>query len=366
MDHQFVNLIDQGKFDEAKHFYQNNNIDIHHRDDFSFIVACDRGYLGIAQWLWNLSVELKSPINIHIEHDITTPFVFAIRSKNLELVKWLWNLSHEIKLPYDFSELKDKAFSASCRSGSLDIAQWLWDLSIKLNLSINIHDSRESNFLWACCYSLEFAKWLWKICNDINSPIDINIKNNNIFKNICISSINQDEDEILELIKWLWNISIELGKPFELDSLTFCYTMGNGRSKIAKWFWETAQNMNIKIDIHADDDRAFIWGCHQCNLEGVKWLHKISKKINSPINPLHIKKDNFFGNINAFSACMKNNWDKSKKIETAKWLTTICPYFKLYLNYNGEITSYEILEKLPNDYSEKKIVLYEKTDDIVI
>jgi hypothetical protein len=50
----------------------------------------------MAKWLYNLSLEIESPIDIHTLED--TPFVFCCINSNLKMAKWLWEISSNPKI----------------------------------------------------------------------------------------------------------------------------------------------------------------------------------------------------------------------------------------------------------------------------
>ena len=52
----FIYYILNGNLCKAKEYLINNpNYNIHVCDDFAFFCSCEKGYLEIAKWLWDIS-----------------------------------------------------------------------------------------------------------------------------------------------------------------------------------------------------------------------------------------------------------------------------------------------------------------------
>jgi hypothetical protein len=75
--------------------------------DDPFIIACDRGYLEIAQSLDKASIEARQ---------------IAFMCERLEIMKWM-SAHYDINSTWIIN-----AFHQTCKSGNLEVAQWLYTL----------------------------------------------------------------------------------------------------------------------------------------------------------------------------------------------------------------------------------------------
>ena len=81
---EFRRLCVCGKLEEAKSLYH-SGIDIHDGDDSLFMLVCMFGHLDVAKWLYNISIENKSPINNYKE-----AFIQSCGHGHLDVAKWLY------------------------------------------------------------------------------------------------------------------------------------------------------------------------------------------------------------------------------------------------------------------------------------
>jgi hypothetical protein len=202
-----------------------------------FINCCFHGYSEIAKWLYDLSLQIKSPIDIHQAEDIA--FRECCGRGHLELAQWLYNLSIQNNTSINIHAKNEDAFITACYENRLEVAQWLFKLSIELNSPIDIHKEEDGAFKWSCDHGcLESVKWLYNLSIQINSPINIHVVNGDAFDAAC--STNH-----LEVAKWLYKLSIELNSPIDsvyMDPIFMLYCQDDN-TEIIKWL----QSMNIKI-----------------------------------------------------------------------------------------------------------------------
>jgi hypothetical protein len=104
----------------------------------------------------------------------------------------------------------------------VEIAQWLYGLG-----GINIRAKDDRAFFLACESNLEIAKWLYSL-----NPIDISVANlNDRFSNICIMYH-------FDLAQWLYyevgheNINIHYN-----NDLAFVYGMKSGQIELVQWLY---------------------------------------------------------------------------------------------------------------------------------
>jgi len=164
----------------------------------------------------------------------------------------------------------------------------------------------------------------------------------------------------IETLKWILTLGeINIHENEEKAFITSC---DNGHIEVAKLLIEISKERGEIINIHEHDDEAFRWSCMHGYLEIAKWLIEISKE-NGKIN---IHADN----ENAFRLSCSNG-----KIEVAKWLIEISKENKEMINIhinneeafkhsciNGKIEVVKWLCSLYDDYyieiKNNKIVKY--------
>jgi len=130
----------------------------------AFRRCCEKGHLEMAKWLWQISLDIKSPIDIHVNSD----YIFRITCstfENLDVVKWLWQISLDMNSPIDINAQKECAFRWCCTFNNINTAKWLWQKSLDINSLINVHEYEVKNIL-NYVHSreyLEMERWLCEI-----------------------------------------------------------------------------------------------------------------------------------------------------------------------------------------------------------
>ena len=109
-------------------------INIHVESEYTFRWACEKGYLSLAKWLWEVSCK---SIDIHIYDEYA--FRWACEGGYLEVIEWLWSLDGKINIHVN----DECAFRWACSNGHLEVVKWLWKVSLK---SIDIHAKHDFVF----------------------------------------------------------------------------------------------------------------------------------------------------------------------------------------------------------------------------
>ena len=89
------------------------------------------GHLDVAKWLYNISIENKSPINIHNNYGGAS--IQSCGHGHLDVAKWLYQLGIDTNKPFEV-DIINKAFYL-CRSHNHeDVAFWLHLVGSKLKI----------------------------------------------------------------------------------------------------------------------------------------------------------------------------------------------------------------------------------------
>jgi hypothetical protein len=324
MYQDFIQNIQKGNLNEVINIYNlsvknNNPINIHATDEKNFddgddetpfIYSCWYGHFDIAKWLWELSLNINSPIDI-TKHKFlyATPFHVCCKRNHLEMAKWIWNLSKSLNIYINihFDKCGNSLWAPICCSGYLEMAKWLFNLSKEINSPINLHigDTNRvdgnnlvkitgtNGFVWSClnCH-LEMAQWLFAISNEMNTPYDIyNGKfKNELFLELCNSSNKNN----INILKWLWDLSVGFDKPYDLhkkDERIFSYNMNAfqfccrvGNREAAEWLLEISYKINKQYNIYENNDLAFRSALYCGHYDTVKWLIGLSKQYKKDFN----------------------------------------------------------------------------------
>ena len=185
-------------------------------------------------------------------------FQWACQTGLLDIAQWLYNLRIDIGINIDIYINNNQAFREACENGHLCIAQWLY--SIDNNNNININADNEYAFRYSCENGhLAIAKWLYSIDRDINIHADKQYA----FRWACINGH-------LDVLQWLYSFK-SIKKYAKSQSINrFAWTCRNGYFDVAQWLYSIG-----KIDIHHNNEQAFTWSCMNGHLEIAQWLYKL-------------------------------------------------------------------------------------------
>jgi ankyrin repeat protein len=351
----FQNACEHGYILVAQYFFNKNITDIHVDNEYAFRHACRNNHTEIVKWLYQLGINICSPINIHVDNEFA--FKYFCRNGDMEMAKWLYQLSEDIFSPINIHIDNDQAFALACQSGKIEMAEWLlqphtqkvrpgpwrpW-LSNKISSAtsrfskenhdfrfreksvsrINIHANDEMAFVEACGNGhMGMAKWLFQLSINISSPINIHTGIEKVFAEACTQGHT-------EIAKWLFQLGLDISSPINIHAhgeRAFGWACGRGQIETAKWLFQLGLDISSPINIHGslnlsnfinnnfsfddciDDEKPFEWACSRGYLETAKWLFQLGIDISSPIN-IHIDNEKIFK-----KTCSEG------QIEVAKWL----------------------------------------------
>lgn len=305
-----------GQIDIAKWLYSIDN-DIIHINERSFEHTCMKGHFEVAKWLYSLYPKFAT----------VDAFSSACYYGNIDIAKWLYSLDNHIIDKYEFSkfchsgkieiakwlyslnnDFFDKnAFSYACLSRSIDFAKWIYSLDVNVNIddafenacscnnidtakwvySLGVNNNTVKKILCEFRVPIEIAKWLYSLDNTVkinyNCLITSNCTYTETIEWLCVScnivdTFNNDEEinktfvwafdnGYFEIVKWLCNLTTTIKITDEM----FCSACELRQTDIAKLVYDLSTSSE-QIDIHADDDRAFILALSQNLYQTVKWL----------------------------------------------------------------------------------------------
>ena len=275
----FNTFLQFGRLEPLRYIHAiNKDFDIHQDNDHAFKVACENGFLGIAQWLFSLG-----NINLHDENEYV--FKWACKMGHLEMAKWLYQISINTQSPINIHADNEYAFRWSCKLGLINIPKWLLSLD-----KIDIHAEDEYSFKWSCWLgNIEVAKWLYEYSLSIQSPIRVHTSNDFAFRWAA-------RNGHLEVLKWLYSLG-DTAIHAE-NHYAFRWLCRNGYLKTAQWLYALGNT-----DIHAENEYALRFSCENGHFDVVKWLYQVSITDKSPLN-FHAEDD-----YSVRSACANGHKD---------------------------------------------------------
>lgn len=208
----------------------------------------------------------------------------------------------------------------------------------------------------------EYSKTLSDILNgikDINQVFALYCKNGNIIsaKKLYEFSLTNEK----------YKIDIHYD-----DDEAFMWGCWKGDMEIIQFVYDISQNENSPINMHLQYEYAFRWNCDNNRLDIVKWLYEICLKNNSPVD-IHINNETIF-----IKSCINGNLDmvkwlyhisieehniinihanndeafiescKNKKYDLARWLCTLTDEYEIKINPYSANNKDEIFYKITN------------------
>jgi len=275
-----------------------------------FELACEKGELKFAQWLYNINneyfwnsnyrvclynacigghLEMAKWIREIINDDgiIKSPDCKYIFSKvcedgHFEMAKWLYKTYKYI----DIHLLDDYAFRWTISNGHYKIAKWLYGLDGKIDLHIN----SDYAFIAACSSgNLRMAKWIY----GLDKGFDLSLANYQCFRSACINGR-------LNIVKWLYALAgKDIFNKISIDNI-FSNVCRLGHLNVAKWIINSTD-----IDVKRSKDSAFNGSCVKGFFNLAKWLYRQDRSV-------RLYDDSFF------EICSVGNFNM------IKWLNSIC------------------------------------------
>jgi hypothetical protein len=222
----FCLACSRGHIEIAKWLYCTYNVKLTPKHQITtFGDTCINGHLQVAKWLQVLFQITRQQLIEHmpifeqtcgtgqlevlkwlyITFNITSSDVISTKSFELSCTKAHLNTTQWLYKNFDIvsqftPEYECKIFKSACIYGRLETAQWLYNT---LNISRHLTPKYEYKiFKSACKYrQLETSRWLYTVLNIEN----INDKINKIFISCIKFDQTCDEDRLLSIIQWIYN-----------------------------------------------------------------------------------------------------------------------------------------------------------------
>ena len=213
--------------------------------------VCKLGYINLAKKFYDGIYDKKKV-------DIVRHFVASSVCGSIDVAKWLYSLSKK-------DDLLDKwiccMFETVCGNGHIEVAKWLHQLNINIKISIG------QAFLHSCKNGyIELAKWMHELQPNSNNYDLRDTEYNCAFILACKAGH-------IEIVKWLYYLNATV-RQSSLQ-LAFRGSCVYGHVEISKWLHQ------FDIDIHADNEDAFIQSCINGRIEVAKWLHQLGANIHA-------------------------------------------------------------------------------------
>jgi len=193
---------------------------------------------------------------------IIQEFIEECMNNNLDNAKHIYERNNDIiklnKILYDTktSDIQGpySLFECACIKNNLDIVKWFIEIGVS---STHYNDG----FMSACQY------------NHIELVIYLHENKNNTVLNYQIPFIVCSYQGHFKLLKWLYENSEPKIDIHYDDESAFLYAIDQNHFEIAKWLQEKV------IDVCASNNHAFISACFNGRIDMCKWLYNINKDV---------------------------------------------------------------------------------------
>jgi hypothetical protein len=170
-----------GNISTVKLYYERHKVKINEHFNLMFSVCCQKNFLDVAKYLYEISKKDGDKINIHYDDDIT--FKEACTRNHLNVVKWLYEISSmDDNTKFDIHMSDELPFRTCCHVGNFELAKWLYEKSKENNDLINIRILNDEAFCAACLDGYyNIVHWLCKLedkysCEIVNGRFIYHIK----------------------------------------------------------------------------------------------------------------------------------------------------------------------------------------------
>lgn len=189
----------------------------------------------------------------------------------------------------------NKYFVKSCKKGQISLAKSLLHYGSQMNMPIDIHYNNDSAYIRSYFDGRsDIMNWLAELGNISNSPIDLNICKDNILYNYCQKNMQSNslnsriaiiELDLLKKLLRQENIEFDIRNHGDILFILCC---SKSNFDVANWLIDYGSDVGQFINVHAENDEAFIASCATDKLEVIIWLFQLYEKLNDPILPATI------------------------------------------------------------------------------
>ena len=205
-------------------------------------------------------------------------------------------------------------FGIACERRDVDTINKLMSLSQQKKYSINIHHENEYAFRKICdARNIKLLECFIKYCDSINNIIDVYAEQGiGVIEACSIDDIDDDYLEFIEHIIKYVERKYQYSNMIKIYELIVCGACKHSNVKLLKYIFEYCDEMKRIIDIHKNDENIFITaiksynnyndsysGC--CN-KVIELLFEYANKHNSKIN-IHAQNDRAFT-----ESCYRGNY----------------------------------------------------------
>lgn len=127
---EFWQVCRDGCIDKYYSLYNNPHLDIHHKRDRAFRMACQYGNTELVIQLLNTTFFC---VNVHAVNEYA--FRWACRNGHTDVVKHLLQLTNDREI--DINIFDDEAFRLACEFGRIDIVKLLLDIKDHRKVNVN-------------------------------------------------------------------------------------------------------------------------------------------------------------------------------------------------------------------------------------
>ena len=302
------------------------HINIHACSETIFSTACSDGNLELAKWL----IEIDTNDSFGIFESDENMVLSTINSNN-KLTEFLLDTEEAHKYYKmnhnsieNLNEIFGKLVQSCCKNGGIDLLKKIIDIVHQYGINLNTDSSLDHGFI-SCCVrgriamaqvileesgtiridsedfkciieSIKYCKhamtkWLINLCIKDKNKYG-NIKQLNIIECIKAACVNDN----LGVLDALFKLDIDTcGNSLKVSGcldIPFQNCCRYGYLRMIDKLWEfNSANKYSLIDIHADDENAFVLACKNNNICVVKWLLEISRNKSIGYINIHVSSD---------------------------------------------------------------------------
>lgn len=291
--------------------------------DAYFMFVCRNGYIDMVKYFIDF-------LHIHIEElcpIIGDTFNIGISEacfgNQIHIVEMLLDIGLNVfKCPINSLLKGADSFSSACQNGNIKLAMWLISKAEDLNYKMFADENSLTSVFCSMCYlgdGMLSAKWFWNFMEKTNVQINSETIDTAIYH-------RSRYDDNVDDIKWLIDLRERKYGPFNLHEgyhkYVFSSACGHGNLDIAKYLIKLGEDTHDKINIHDNNESAFVSACKNGHMHVAQWLIELGESTYGRIN-IHTRE--VFGDL-LYDVCYGGRTD------ITRWLIELGE--KSYVRYN--------------------------------